>query len=271
MAVFRSKIAVITGAGSGIGRALALTLANRGAHLALSDIDAESLAETARSAESRGISVLTETLDVADRAAFMAHRDRVLDELGGAHFVFNNAGVALVQNIADATPENMRWIVDINFWGVVNGTQAFLPHFLEQRAGHVTNISSVFGLMAVPGQAFYNATKFAVRGFTEALRMELRGTGVRASCVHPGGIKTNIARAARVFGTGHGPSSSAEAGKLFEKMARTSPEKAADIIVRGVEQGRERILVGPDAWVIDRMVRLFPERYVEIVRRVMPG
>ncbi|WP_328605761.1 SDR family oxidoreductase [Amycolatopsis sp. NBC_00345] len=256
---FAHKVAVITGAGSGIGRALALELSLRGARLALSDVDAGALAETVTSANERGAEARGYALDVADRAAVLAHADEVVADFGQVNLVVNNAGVALGATVEEMSFEDFDWLLGINLGGVVNGTKAFLPHLIASRDGHLVNISSVFGFIGVPSQSAYNAAKFAVRGFTEALREEMlaarRPVGV--SCVHPGGIKTNIVRHSR--GGADDDKESAAVG--FEKIAMTTPEKAARTILRGVERRSARILIGPDAYVLDAIPRVLGSAY----------
>ena len=200
MSSFEGKVAVITGAGSGIGRALALNLAKKGAKLALSDIDTDGLAETVRQAEALGANVKSDRLDVAEREAVLAYADAVVAHFGTVNQVYNNAGIAYNGNVEKSEFKDIERIIDVDFWGVVNGTKAFLPHLIASGDGHVVNISSLFGLIAVPGQSAYNAAKFAVRGFTEALRQEMLVAKhpVKVTCVHPGGIKTAVARNATV-------------------------------------------------------------------------
>lgn len=259
---YSGRTAVITGAGSGIGRALALDLAGRGARLALSDLKgADATAEACRA---RGARAEAYEVDVADRDAMLAHATEVATTFGAVHLVVNNAGVALHGPIAELDEADMRWLMDINYWGVVHGTQAFLPHLLASGDGQIANVSSVFGLISVPKQAAYNAAKFAVRGFTEALHQELAGQPVTVSCIHPGGIRTEIARSARVTAS----ESSTQTAAVFDKVARTSPEKAAAIIMKGLERSRPRILVGPDAWAIAAVPRLLGARYLAVVPRV---
>jgi NAD(P)-dependent dehydrogenase (short-subunit alcohol dehydrogenase family) len=256
---FANRTAAITGAGSGIGRALAVALARRGAHLALCDVDAVGLAETVGQCEGRGVKVSSAHVDVADRAAVFAWADDAVAEHHTVNVIVNNAGVALVADVETMAIEDFEWLMGINFWGVVHGTQAFLPHLQASGEGHVVNISSVFGLFSVPSQSAYNAAKFGVRGFTDALRMELEiaDCGVSSTTVHPGVIRTNIARSARLD-----PASADRIGGAatfadgFERFARTSPEKAAQQIIAAVERDRRRALIGPDAKVFDLMARL---------------
>jgi NAD(P)-dependent dehydrogenase (short-subunit alcohol dehydrogenase family) len=265
MKEFNGRVCVITGAGSGIGRGLALELARRGARLALSDIHADTVAETVAQCGSLGVEAESYVLDVASREAVFAHADQVRERFGVVNLVVNNAGVALAKDVIDTPIEDYEWIMGINFWGVLYGSKAFLPALIESGDGHVVNISSVFGIFSVPGQSGYNAAKFAVRGFTEALRQEMLVAGhpVGVSCVHPGGIRTNIARDARTDDT----MTPDELDQTFKKIARTSPAKAALTILKGVEKGRARILVGPDAEVLDLMTRVLGSKYQSIVWR----
>jgi NAD(P)-dependent dehydrogenase (short-subunit alcohol dehydrogenase family) len=259
MKTFRGRVAAVTGAGSGIGRALARELAARGAHLALADIDEGGLAETVMLCQGSGTKITSQRVDVADRDAVYAWADQVVADHGRVNLIVNNAGVGLAATVEAVSYEDFEWLMGINFWGVVYGTKAFLPHLKAAGEGHIVNLSSVFGLISVPGQAAYNAAKFAVRGFTDALRMELEMEGSPVSCttVHPGGVKTNIARNARVDPSMlAGLSSPGAAADEFDKLARTSPESAARQILLGVTRGRRRVLVGPDAAVIDLVSRL---------------
>ncbi len=265
MKSFEDKVAAITGAGSGIGRALAIGLANAGAHLALSDINATTLEETAQKVRALGARTTTATLDVSKREAVYAWADAVVKDHGRANLVINNAGVAVGSLIEGVSYEDFEWIMGINFWGVVYGTKAFLPHLRAAGEGHIVNLSSIFGIISVPGNGTYNASKFAVRGFTEALRQELDMTGgsVSCTCVHPGGIKTNIARDSRISDNLKGVLvKDLEAGKRdFEKMFITSPTQAATTILNAVRKNKRRVLVGPDARAIDAMSRLLPTAY----------
>lgn len=262
------KVAVVTGAGSGIGRALALNLAARGCRLALADISERGLAETAALLPQPP---LLQTLDVADRDAVYAFAARVARELGGADVVVNNAGVALSQTIEHLKLEDFEWLMGINFWGVVHGTQAFLPQLKAKGDGAMVNISSIFGIVAMPTQGAYHAAKFAVRGFTECLRQELEmGDGkVFAVSVHPGGIKTNIARNSRAYVDIDGTPAKPDMGDRFEKLARTTAEEAARVIVSGIERRAPRVLIGADARLLDRVQRLMPVGYPGFMRALL--
>lgn len=254
MRSLNDKVVAVTGAGSGIGRGLALDLARRGTHLSLSDVDEAGLAETVAQVEGRGVKVTSAVVDVADADAVGAWADSTAEEHGRVNVVVNNAGVALIADLADSSLDDIRWLMSINYWGVVHGTMSFLPHLEASGDGHVVNISSVFGLLGIPGQSAYNSAKFAVRGFTDALRMELEiaGSAVSATTVHPGGIRTNIVRNART----RGDAGVAVDVSHFDKIARTTPERAAEVIVEAVLKNRRRVLVGPDAKVIDFVSRL---------------
>ncbi|MCB0961245.1 MAG: SDR family NAD(P)-dependent oxidoreductase [Acidimicrobiales bacterium] len=258
MKSFSNKVAAITGAASGIGRALAVDLAGRGADLALSDIDEEGLGETAARARSRGVEVTTARVDVADRDAVFAWAGQVVADHGRVNLIANNAGVALGATVSQMRIEDLEWLMGINFWGVVHGTQAFLPHLRAAGEGHIVNVSSVFGLVGIPSQSAYNAAKFAVRGFTEALRIELdlEGGPVSATCVHPGGIKTNIARNARLHTDDETGADLDRGRRDLERAFITTPEKAARQILRAVERDAPRALVGPDAHVFNALSRL---------------
>lgn len=270
MKTFDGRVAAITGAGSGIGRALAKDLARRGAHLALADIDEVGLAETVTQCEGVGVKVTSQHLDVADRDALYAWADQVVADHGKVNLIFNNAGVSLAATIEGMSDEDFEWLMNINFWGVVHGTKAFLPHLKAAGEGHVVNLSSVFGLISVPSQAAYNAAKFGVRGFTDALRMELdmANCGVSCTTIHPGGIKTNIARNGRMDASALGIAGSAEAAwDDFDKVAMTTPDKAARQILAAVKRDRRRALVGPDAKVIDLVSRLPAGLYQRVLVR----
>lgn len=262
MTTFEGRCVTITGAASGIGRALALELASRGSDVAICDVDEAGLEQTAQDVERRGRRATRARVDVADREAVHSFAERVMDEHGRVDGIVNNAGVAVSNTVAGTSYEDLEWIVGINLWGVVHGTKAFLPHLLERGDGWVVNVSSVFGIIGVPQQSAYNLTKFAVRGYTESLRAELKGTGVTALCVHPGGIKTNIVRKSRHYD----PDVDKEAAvKAFdEQLARTSAEEAARVIADAMARRAPRVLVGPDAHLIDVVQRLMPERYTDL-------
>jgi NAD(P)-dependent dehydrogenase (short-subunit alcohol dehydrogenase family) len=270
-----SKVVVITGAGSGIGRALAVEVASHGARVAISDVNEKGLAETVELAKQAGATeVRADKLDVSDRAAFLAYADAVAEQFGRVNVIVNNAGVTMTGDFEDMTLEEFDWIMGINVDGVVTGTKAFLPHLIASGDGHIVNISSLFGLVSMPGQSAYNASKYAVRGFTEALREEMliNGHKVGVSCVHPGGIKTGIARNGRKTA-----GQNAEAiDKLFEeKLARMSPEKAARIIVRGILKNQARVLVGIDAHLIHNFGKFTGSRYQDVIalgsKRIIPA
>ncbi|MFC0437767.1 SDR family NAD(P)-dependent oxidoreductase [Kutzneria buriramensis] len=259
---------MITGAASGIGRSLARRLSRLGSPVAIADVDETGLKETAAGLRGK---VLTRVLDVSDAAEQRKFADEVRDWLPAPlAAVFNNAGVALSSTVLDGDPADENWLHDINFHGVVNGTKAFLPILVEQNEGVVVNTSSVFGLAGMPYQSAYCAAKFAVRGFTDSLRQELRGTGVSAVNVHPGGIKTNIVRNGRMRQDPDGEERGKdEIAASFDKIAMTTPDKAAQIIHRGVEQGKARILVGPDAYFFDTLMRVAPTHYFDVLARFM--
>ena len=248
-AAFGGRVAVVTGAGSGIGRALALRLAAVGARLALSDVDMVGLSETAATATGLGATVRTDRVDVSDRDAMLDYAASVDKDFGAVHLMINNAGVAHGGDFTGMSFGDIERVMDVDFWGVVHGCKAFLPHLIDSGSGTLVNISSIFGLVPMAGQSGYVAAKFAVRGFTEALRIEMLAAGhpVRVSCVHPGGVRTGIARHGTV-NAGDDPAGNVD---FFENtLARTSPERAAELILRGAARGRPRILIGADAWAL---------------------
>jgi NAD(P)-dependent dehydrogenase (short-subunit alcohol dehydrogenase family) len=259
-------VAVVTGAGSGIGRALARQLAVAGSALALADIDGAGLQQTAASLSERGVQLSTHVVDVSDESAVRALAEDVASRHGRVTLLINNAGVALHGRFEEISLDDLRWLMGINFWGVVYGVKYFLPQLKKEPRAHIVNISSLFGLVAPVGQSAYSASKFAVRGFTEALRHELEGTSVFVSCVHPGGIRTPIARRARL-GANTPPGSRDEAVARFDRLTPTMPDAAAARILQGVERREPRILVGGDARRIDLLQRLRPGTYWKTLAR----
>ncbi|MBC2931469.1 SDR family oxidoreductase [Nocardioides sp. zg-1228] len=262
------KVIVITGAGSGIGRALALRCARAGALLALADWDAGRLAETVGLVREAGATTVCHDLvDVSDRAAVAAWASAVVERLGRVDLVVNNAGVTATGDFTDLTYDDLDWIVGVNFYGVVHGSKEFLPHLIASGNGALVNISSLFGLVSAPGQSAYNATKYAVRGLTEAIREEMliAGHPVTVTCVHPGGIRTGISRHGRKAAGLDG----ARIDALFDdRLARMSPDRAAEIILAGALAGKPRVLVGLDAHVIHHAARLLGARYQDVVARL---
>ncbi|MGJ5151677.1 MULTISPECIES: SDR family NAD(P)-dependent oxidoreductase [unclassified Bradyrhizobium] len=269
MTIIRGASAAVTGAASGIGRALAQELAARGCDLALADRDEAGLASLAAELTASGRKVTTHRLDVSDVAAVTQFAVDATRAHPGLNIVVNNAGVALFGSFAEIDQAEMEWLFNINFWGVVHGTRAFLPHLSRQREAHVVNLSSIFGIIAPPGQSAYAAAKFAVRGFSESLRHELTAAGspVRLSVVHPGGIATAIARNARA---GQGMTDNArrvQAIERFERLARTSPRDAASRIIEGIERNEPRILIGGDARFMDLLQRFMPATYWRVMAK----
>lgn len=260
---FSGKVAVITGAGGGIGRALAIELANRGARLALSDVNDAGLAETADALRT-GAEARCYRVDVSRREAVFSHADEVVRDFGTAHLVINNAGVTVLGTIANTSIEEFEWQLGINLWGVIYGTKAFLPILLEQNAGHIVNLSSVLGLVTTPCQGAYSVSKFGVRGFTECLARELEGTGVKATCVHPGGIRTDIGHKARRVAAAGRREDIVE--KLMDTNLVTPPRECARGILDRVARGERRILVGASARSLDTVQRLLPSRYGSVLR-----
>lgn len=264
---FAGKVAVITGAGSGIGQALAVELGRAGARLAISDVDTEGLADTERQLTAIGAPVKADRLDVTERQLFIGYADEVREHFGTVNQIYNNAGIAFTGDVEVSAFKDIERVMDVDFWGVVNGTKAFLPHLIASGDGHVINVSSVFGLFSVPGQAAYNSAKFAVRGFTEALRQEmvLAGHPVKVTTVHPGGIKTAIVRNATAV---EGFDNSALAELFDKKLALTSPQRAARVILDGVRRNRARVLIGIDARVLDLIVRVTGSGYQRLFSAV---
>jgi NADP-dependent 3-hydroxy acid dehydrogenase YdfG len=264
---FDGKVAVVTGAGSGVGQALAIELACSGAKLAISDVDTEGLAATEERLNAIGAPVKADRLDVTEREAFEVYADGVKGHYGIVNQVYNNAGIAYTGSVEISQFKDLERVMDVDYWGVVNGTKIFLPHLIASGDGHVVNVSSVFGLLAVPGQAAYNAAKFAVRGFTEALRQEMLVAGhpVKVTCVHPGGIKTAIARNAVIA---EGLDQEELAHFFDKKLASTSAQKAARVILDGVSKNKPRVLVGTDAKALDLLARVTGSGYQRLVAAV---
>ena len=263
-----NKVVVVTGAGSGIGRALALDVAGRGALVAVSDWNETGLAETVELLKNAGArEVRSDVLDVSDRAGFAAYALAVRDQFGRVNVVINNAGVSHTGPVTEMEYADFDWLMGVNFWGVVHGTKEFLPHLIESGEGHLVNISSLFGLISVAGSSTYNASKFAVRGFTEAVRQDmlLAGHPVGVTCVHPGGVKTGIVRNGRVT---RGESHANVTATFDNELAKMTPERAAEIIVKAVVANKPRQLVGLDAHVLHQFARLVGARYQDVVVRV---
>jgi short-subunit dehydrogenase len=268
MRALAGTVAVVTGAASGIGRGLALRLAQEGCMLALGDIDAAGLAESAAAARKIGVRVSMHHVDVSDAAAMEAFRDAVLREHERVALLVNNAGIAAVGTVAELSLDDIALLMGINFWGVVHGVKLFLPVLQQQYDAHIVNLSSIFGIVAPPGQSAYAASKFAVRGFSEALRHELAAAGstVKVSVVHPGGIATAIAANAHAA-AGVSNARRSDLVTRFAQVAHTTPEAAAERIVRGILKDEKRILIGRDALYLDRVQRLFPGSYWKIIAR----
>jgi NAD(P)-dependent dehydrogenase (short-subunit alcohol dehydrogenase family) len=274
MSLTKESVVVITGAASGIGRALALRLAREPiAGIAICDVDAEALAETEKLIGNPDLSVTAHRVNVADEAEMRAFAGAVVKDHGRVTHVINNAGVALGGAVSEVSLDDMRWLMSINFWGVVYGTKLFLPFLEKEKSAHIVNFSSLFGIIAPPGQAASGASKIAVRGFTEALRHELEGTNISVSVVHPGGVKTNIANNAKIGeGVALSEAELAERKKKFnENLSRTTPEQAAEIIVKGIKARNPRIVVGADARLLSLFARIFPRRYFSIVNLISGG
>jgi len=268
-------VVAITGAGSGIGRALALECAALGAHLAISDVNLEPLNETKALVLSKqpNANVLCTPLDVAQPQGITDWSQQVFEHFGCVNVLINNAGVAMSASVEGTQKEDFEWLMNINFWGVVNGTRAFLPLLKQAPWGHVVNVSSLFGLLSLPNQSAYNASKYAVRGYTESLRTEMlmEKSRVQVSCVHPGGIKTNIANEARYSGQVGSNVNTEKMKALFnDSLARTTAEQASNIIVTGINKNKARILVGTDAKLLDLLQRLLPSLYQKVMAKFSP-
>jgi short-subunit dehydrogenase len=271
MSLSKKSVVVITGAASGIGRALATNLAKEGvAGISISDLNEKGLRETEQRVSDLGAQVLTSVVNVSIRKDIQRLADETIEKFGRATHLINNAGVGMVGRTEELSFEDIKWMMDINFWGTVYGTKIFLPLFRSQDFGHIVNISSVFGFISPPGQSAYCASKFAVRGFTEVLRHELEDSNIFVSCVHPGGIKTNIVKNAR-----QGKNASEEDMKIAEvmldKLAPTTADQAAMTIINGIRSKNPRILIGKDSRQISVVQRLFPKRYFKVMDRPTGG
>jgi short-subunit dehydrogenase len=261
---FEGSAAAITGAAGGIGRALAFELASRGCDVALADVDEAGVRSAAREiTAAHGRRATACAVDVADPKQIRDFAAAAIAEFPALNILVNNAGVALLGEFDELDLSQMAWLMDINFWGVVHGTREFMTHLQSRPRAHIVNLSSIFGIIAPPGQTAYAASKFAVRGFSEALRHELvtRSSTVRLSVVHPGGVKTDIARRARIGAHVRGHADFAEIGDRFDELARTTPASAAKRIVRGIERNEARILIGSDARYLDLLQRFRPSSY----------
>ena len=285
---FRDKVAVITGAGSGIGRYLAVLLAKDGADVVICDVNQDTLSKTAEMLRKYNVSVSSHVLDVADKKRIEALPGKVIEQHGQVDLVFNNAGVTTGSHFKDMQEDNWDWVMGINLEGVVNSTRAFIPHMIDRSEAAIVNTSSIFGMIAVPGQSVYHATKFAVRGFTESLALEMATTNpnLQVHCVHPGHIGTNIAASARMdeeefnkqveeqqnnssIFTRKAPKNLEEMGNQFREGGM-HPSKAANIILNGVKKNKSRIFIGLDAKLLDLSQRLFPKHYHKTWPLFMP-
>jgi NAD(P)-dependent dehydrogenase (short-subunit alcohol dehydrogenase family) len=264
----KGEVAVVTGAASGIGRELARRLARDGVALAIADKDTAGLAETAKMVASSGVAVSTHVFDVADASRLARFPTEVLERHGRVSILINNAGAAILGTVEQLSLDDYEWLININFWGVVRSVKHFLPHLKKEPRAAIVNLSSIFGIIAPPGQSAYCASKFAVRGFTESLRHEMQGQPILIMSVHPGGIRTAIARNARI-GAGVDPATAQEMAAAFDKLAPTLPEAAAERIVRGIVRGDTRVLIGADAKQLDWIQRYFPERHWRIIGPIM--
>ncbi len=260
-----NKVVAITGAASGIGQMLAVHLAMEGCALAIADISEKGLQETAKMVANKNAKVTSHKVDVADRNQVYKFADDVVTQHGKVDIIINNAGVALAESVEDVTYDDFEWLFGINCWGVVYGSKAFLPYLQQRPEGHIVNISSINGIITWPNHSPYCAAKFAVKGFTESLLQEMRNSTIRVSCVHPGGIKTNIAKNAKYYKSPGNNLTREEGVQLFEKFTMTTAEKAAKKIIAGIKKNKRRMLIGPDAYVMDWLTRLLPVQFVKFM------
>lgn len=260
-----NKTAVVTGAASGIGRALAVMLAGSGCRLALGDIDVKGLAETAETISGLGGYASIHPVDMGNRDQVYAFADSVLKHHEKVQILINNAGVALTALVEEMEDADFEWVMNINFWGMVHATRAFLPNLKSNSDAHIVNVSSIFGLCGIPTQAAYNSSKFAIRGFTESLSQELKGTGVAVSVVFPGGILTNIAKNSRFKSNSDLLSDKSDLVAFHEKLSWTSAETAAKRIISAILKKEKRVLIGFDAVLVDMLQRLLPSAYQSLV------
>lgn len=265
MKSFSNKVAAITGAGSGMGRALAVQLAKLNCAVAISDVVDENLLETESLIKEYDVKVTRHLVDVSDRSVMEQYASEVNATHGKVNLIFNNAGVSVTDSAEHMNYEDFEWLMNINFWGVVHGTRAFLPYLKEASEAHIINTSSIFGILSFPTQSAYNASKFAVRGYTESLRQELADTHIGVSCVHPGGVKTNIIKTSRYTPSDNESPTKEEFEENFEQMAALTSDEAALIILRGVEKNKARILVGKDAKLLTWISRLAPVNYPRLL------
>ncbi|MEH6559145.1 MAG: SDR family NAD(P)-dependent oxidoreductase [Oceanicoccus sp.] len=268
MKSFSQQVAVITGAGSGMGRALAIELAKQNCAVAISDVVEETLLETAAMLGEYNVKVNSECLDIADRSAVERYAKDTYETFGKINLVFNNAGVSVTDSAEHMSYVDFEWLMNINFWGVVHGTKAFLPYLQQADQAHIINTSSIFGILSFPTQSAYNASKFAVRGYTESLRQELSDTHIGVSCVHPGGVKTNIVNTSRYTTADNESPTKEELMETFQEMAGLTSEEAALVILNGVKKNKARILVGKDAHFLAFTARIAPASYPKILRLI---
>jgi NAD(P)-dependent dehydrogenase (short-subunit alcohol dehydrogenase family) len=266
MKVLKDKVAAVTGAASGIGRALAAAFAGEGCHVAISDVNEAGLKETAALVGSRGVRCSIHVVDAADRGQVARYAADAVKIHGAVHILVNNAGVTLFDTLESVDYADLEWLLAINLWGVIYGCKEFLPYLKRQDEAHIVNISSINGIFTNPNNGPYCTAKFAVRGFTETLCQEMKGTSVRVSCVHPGGIRTNIVRNARFHRAADKSLDKEELEVLFDRfIAHLSADEAARVILAGIRKNKPRIMVGRDAYLCDWLKRLFPVGFQKLM------